>query len=61
MSDETIDAVARSRMDSHEEVCAARYLELTGALSSINTRMFGSAGAIILLLFGVIVTLLTRG
>lgn len=60
MSDGAVDAVARARMDSHEEVCAARYLELSTALASLNTRMFASAGAIIILLFGVIVTLLTR-
>lgn len=60
MSDETIDHVARSRMDAHEEICAARYLELAGSLSSLNTRMFAAAGAIIILLVGVIVTLMTR-
>ena len=47
-------------MDAHEEICAARYLELAGSLSSLNTRMFAAAGAIIILLFGVIVTLMTR-
>lgn len=61
MSDETVDSVARSRMDSHEEVCAARYLELSGQLSSLNTRLFASAGGIIALLIGVIITLLTKG
>ena len=60
MTDDNVDAVARSRIDAHEEICAARYLELTGALSAINTRLFGAAGAIIILLFGVIVSLLTR-
>lgn len=48
-------------MDAHEEICAARYLELAGSLTSLNTRMFAASGAIIMLLFGVIITLMTKG
>lgn len=60
MTEEVIDAVARSKIESHEEVCAARYIELTTALASLNNRMFLSAGAIIMALLGVLATILTR-
>lgn len=60
MSDEIVDAVARSRMDAHEDICAARYLELSTSIGSLNNRLFGAAGAIVVLLVGMIITLLTR-
>ena len=60
MSDETIDAVARSRIETHEEICAARYLDLQGTLKSLNDRMFLASGALIVSMLGIIVTLITR-
>lgn len=52
MSDETVDHVARSRIDSHEEVCAQRYAELHSALAALNGRVSNAGGAIIVLLLG---------
>lgn len=61
MSDEVVDHVARARMDAHEDICAQRYGELQTTLASLNNRMFVAAGALIVGMGGLIVTLLVSG
>lgn len=55
-----MDHVARSRIDAHEDVCAVRYGELQAALKSLNDRMFIAAGALIVGMAGLLVTLLVK-
>ena len=45
-----------ARLNTHEEVCAVRYEGIHARLKRLETILIGSAGAIILLLLG----LLTR-
>lgn len=50
MSDETVDHVARARIESHEDVCAQRYGELHAALAALNARVSNAGATIIVLL-----------
>lgn len=56
MSD-TVDPVARARIDAHEDVCAQRYGELHQALRDLNGRVTNAAGTIIILLLGALAAL----
>ena len=50
MRDETVDYVARTRIESHEEICAARYIELQSSLASLRAAILAGGGATIVLL-----------
>jgi len=43
-----------ARFSTHEEVCAVRYEGINARLKRLETIMLGSAGAIILLLLGLV-------
>ena len=43
-----------SRVNTHEEVCAIRYEGIHARLKRLETILIGSAGAIILLLIGLL-------
>jgi hypothetical protein len=46
-----------ARLSVHEAVCAERYLGINARLKRLETIMIGSAGAIILLLLGLVTKL----
>lgn len=43
-----------SRLTTHEAVCAERYAGINARLKRLETILLGSAGAIILLLLGLV-------
>jgi len=48
----TADKVA-AQLDTHEAVCAERYLGINARLKRLELILFGSAGALILLLLNI--------
>lgn len=47
-------AELESRLNTHEAVCAERYDGINARLKRLETILIGSAGAIILLLLGLV-------
>ena len=43
-----------SRLTTHEEVCAFRYESINARLKRLESILIGAAGAIILLLLGIV-------
>ena len=54
MSKPTVASVD-AKLRTHEEVCAERWLETLSRIKRLETVLIGSAGAIILLLIGLLV------
>ena len=49
----------KSQLDTHEAVCAERYEQILFRINRLERVLLGSAGAIIIILLSIIVTLTT--